>query len=103
MGKKKDNDLSRRQFLKTGAAVGVGASAFTAVPANAQADREWEHEADFVTIGAGVSALAAAVSALSPTNNTIRATPHATETRGIWRGAGGRARSTIRERVGLVR
>lgn len=64
MAKKKGNDLSRRQFLKTGAAVGVGASALTAAPANAQADREWDHAADFVTIGAGVSALAAAVSAL---------------------------------------
>jgi len=64
MGKNKSDDLSRRDFLKTGAAVGVGAAALAPAHANAQADRQWDHSADFVTIGAGVSGLAAAVSAL---------------------------------------
>ena len=64
MAKKKGDDLTRRQFLKTGAAVGVGATALTAAETHAQSDREWDQSADFVTIGAGVSGLAAAVSAL---------------------------------------
>ena len=64
MAKKKGDDLTRRQFLKTGAAVGVGATALTAVETHAQSDLQWDHSADFVTIGAGVSGLAAAVSAL---------------------------------------
>ena len=64
MSKNKKADLTRRDFLKTGASVGVGATALAAARADAQADRQWDHSADFVTIGAGVSGLAAAVSAL---------------------------------------
>ena len=71
MGTKKQNDadVSRRDFLKQGAAAGVGASALaglglTDVAAQGNAQRRWDLTADFVTIGAGVSGLAAAVSAL---------------------------------------
>jgi succinate dehydrogenase/fumarate reductase flavoprotein subunit len=70
MGTKKpvDADISRRDFLTKGAAAGVGASVLTGFGANAAAQgntsRQWDLTADFVTIGAGVSGLAAAVSAL---------------------------------------
>ena len=71
MGTKKQNDadVSRRDFLRKGAAAGVGASTLaglglTDVAAQGNAQRRWDLTADFVTIGAGVSGLAAAVSAL---------------------------------------
>ena len=64
MAKNRTADLNRRDFLKTGAAVGVGAATFAPGRAAAQEDLEWHHTADFVSIGAGVSGLAAAVSAL---------------------------------------
>jgi succinate dehydrogenase/fumarate reductase flavoprotein subunit len=68
--KKQDNaDVGRRDFLRKGSAAGVGASAWaglglTDVAAQGNAQRRWDLTADFVTIGAGVSGLAAAVSAL---------------------------------------
>jgi succinate dehydrogenase/fumarate reductase flavoprotein subunit len=66
---KNDAGVNRRDFLKKGAAAGVGAGAFAGLGAaegNAQstAQRNWDMTADFVTIGAGVSGLAGAVSAL---------------------------------------
>ena len=64
MPKNNKSDLSRRDFLTTTAA---GATAAALVPGTAhaqEADRNWHHTADFVSIGAGVSGLAAAVSAL---------------------------------------
>ena len=64
MSKNKNDGLSRRDFLTTTAA---GATAAALVPGTAhaqEADRDWHHTADFVSIGAGVSGLAAAVSAL---------------------------------------
>src|SRR5499427_4762870 len=67
-GRTPDNstpDVSRRSFLAKGAA-GVGAAAIasvTAQPANAQSDIRWDHTADVVVIGAGVSGLSAAISA----------------------------------------
>ncbi len=71
MGAKKQDaaDLSRRNFLKKGAAAGVGAGALAGLDLNEAAAqgngrRRWDLTADFVTIGAGVSGLAAAVSAL---------------------------------------
>ncbi len=64
MGKDKCSDLSRRDFLTKSAAVGVGAAALAPAQADAQTNRQWDHSADFVSIGAGVSGLAAAVSAL---------------------------------------
>jgi len=71
MGTKKQNDadVSRRDFLRKGAAAGVGASTLaglglTDVAAQGNPQRRWDLTADFVTIGAGVSGLAAAVSAL---------------------------------------
>jgi len=64
MPKNNKADLSRRDFIATTAA---GATAAALVPGTAQAqeaDRQWDLTADFVSIGAGVSGLAAAVSAL---------------------------------------
>ena len=67
MGKEKKSHgaLGRREFLKKGAAIGVGAPALGALDARElQAQQAWDREVDFVTIGAGTSGLAAAVSAL---------------------------------------
>jgi succinate dehydrogenase/fumarate reductase flavoprotein subunit len=58
-------DVSRRSFLTKGAA-GVGAAAIAGVaaqPAGAQTDIRWDHTADVVVIGAGVSGLPAAITA----------------------------------------
>jgi urocanate reductase len=65
MPKNNKPDLSRRDFLAKTAAAGATAAALVPGQASAQAeDREWHHTADFVSIGAGVSGLASAVSAL---------------------------------------
>jgi urocanate reductase len=64
MGKSKNVQLSRRAFLTTSAAAGVTATALAPGQAHAQAPRRWDRTADFVSIGAGVSGLASAVSAL---------------------------------------
>ena len=64
MTDKKTSPLSRRDFLATTAAAGVTAATLAPGEAHAQAGIRWDHEADFVSIGAGVSGLAAAVSAL---------------------------------------
>jgi len=65
MGKHKRNDLSRRDFLaKSAAAAGVGVAALAPGQADAQTNGQWDYSADFVSIGAGVAGLAAAVSAL---------------------------------------
>jgi urocanate reductase len=56
--------LSRRSFLSKGAAAGVGAAALTGATATeANAEIKWDHTADVVVIGAGVSGLAAAITA----------------------------------------
>ncbi len=56
--------LSRRSFLSKGAAAGVGAAALTGATAtDAKAEIKWDHTADVVVIGAGVSGLAAAITA----------------------------------------
>ena len=68
MGKHKhaDERISRGDFLKKGAALGVGASALGGLGGEDLEAQEivWDHEADFVTIGAGTAGLAGAVSAL---------------------------------------
>ena len=67
MAKKKHEDanVSRRDFLKKGATVGVGATALAGLSTtDAEAQNFWDLSADFVTIGAGTAGLAAAVSAL---------------------------------------
>src|SRR5882672_6640413 len=68
MGEKEnDTEVGRRNFLRVGAA-GIGASALVGLgvqEVEAQAPRpRWDMTADFVTIGAGTSGLAGAVSAL---------------------------------------
>src|ERR1700687_5579416 len=68
MGEEKnDTEVSRRSFLRAGAA-GIGASALEGLgvkEVDAQAPPErWDMTADFVTLGAGTSGLAGAVSAL---------------------------------------
>jgi hypothetical protein len=56
--------VSRRDFLKTGAAAGAGASALMHLSAGEAAGQPaWDRTADFVTIGAGTAGLAAAISA----------------------------------------
>jgi len=64
MHKSKKDGLSRRDFLTKTAAAGIGAAALAPEQAGAQADRRWDYTADFISIGAGVSGLAGAVSAL---------------------------------------
>src|SRR5262245_8773419 len=55
--------VSRRAFLSRGAA-GVGAVALsTAAATEARAEIKWDYSADVVVIGAGVSGLAAAITA----------------------------------------
>ena len=68
MGKHKhaDERISRGDFLKKGAALGVGATAVGGLDGGDLEAQEivWDREADFVTIGAGTAALSGAVSAL---------------------------------------
>jgi len=65
---KKRRDLSRRDFLRTSAAAGVGATALAGLEAGqaqtvTAADIDWDHEADVVIAGAGAAGLCASVSA----------------------------------------
>ena len=63
--KQKDGSLSRRDFLKKGVTVGVGATALAGLSTrNVEAQDFWDVSADVVTIGAGTAGLAAAISAL---------------------------------------
>jgi len=59
------SNLSRRNFLKSGAAAGGAAalSTLAASEANAQANVRWTRTADVVIVGAGVSGLSAAIEA----------------------------------------
>src|SRR2546426_7346368 len=52
---------SRRRFIKEGAAIGVGATAFAGAAAQAQV--RWDRTADVVVVGAGASGLPAAIMA----------------------------------------
>src|ERR1051325_5224248 len=63
--KPKNLNVSRRKFIKEGAAIGVGATALAGVAADAapQAKIKWDHTADVVIIGAGASGLPAAIMA----------------------------------------
>jgi succinate dehydrogenase/fumarate reductase flavoprotein subunit len=63
MGKHKDPSVSRRDFFRKGAAVGAGAAALATPDLNA-APAKFDHTADVVVIGAGVSGLAAAIHAV---------------------------------------
>ena len=65
MSRKKEAPVSRRDFFKTGAAVGVGATGLASVGAGETSARQtWDKTSDFVTLGAGTAGLAAAVLAL---------------------------------------
>src|SRR5712691_4538110 len=69
MSKKPKNfDVSRRKFIKGGAALGVGATALAGVGASEagaapQSRIKWDHTADVVIVGAGASGLPAAIMA----------------------------------------
>jgi urocanate reductase len=69
MSKKRKNfDVSRRKFIKEGAALGVGATALAGMgtpeaSAAAQSRIRWDHVADVVIVGAGASGLPAAIMA----------------------------------------
>src|ERR1051326_7153697 len=67
MGKKnRDRGVSRRSFLKEGAAVGLGVTGLaglTVPEAEAQSRIKWDREANVVIAGAGASGLCAAISA----------------------------------------
>ena len=76
MDNKKQTDLnvSRRDFLKKGATVGVGATALAGLGTrNVETQDYWDLSADFVTIGAGTAGLAAAISALDHGASVIMA------------------------------
>lgn len=63
----KDQRVGRRDFLKKGAAGGVGATAAVALGSQTQVDAQgrirWDHVADVVIAGAGASGLPAAIMA----------------------------------------
>ncbi len=63
-----DTNISRRDFVKTGATAGLGATALAGLvspEAKAQGSvQDWDRTADFVIVGAGTAGLAGAVSAL---------------------------------------
>jgi FAD binding domain-containing protein len=64
--KDKEFNVSRRKFIKEGAALGVGATALAGVGAQeaaAQARVRWDQTADVVIVGAGASGLPAAIMA----------------------------------------
>ena len=65
MREPKHSTVSRRSFLKEGAAAGVGATALTSLGACASAQQSvtWDHVADVVIAGAGASGLPAAIMA----------------------------------------
>src|SRR5207249_5691788 len=68
MAKKREKSISRRDFVKTGAAAGVGAAVLTTSgTALAQVSPvtaiRWNYEADVVIIGAGCMGLPAAIRA----------------------------------------
>ena len=63
--KLKEQDVSRRDFLKKGATAGVGATTLAGLGGkDLEAQNFWDLSADVVTIGAGTAGLAAAISAL---------------------------------------
>jgi hypothetical protein len=61
------NGLSRREFVKSGAAAGLGAAALVASGATeaqrAASNIRWDHEADVVVVGGGCAGLTAAIRA----------------------------------------
>jgi flavocytochrome c len=62
-----DRSLSRRDFVRTGATAGLGATTLAGLASEAQAQgpvQEWSMTADVVIAGAGVSGLSAAIEAL---------------------------------------
>ena len=64
--KDKEFNVSRRKFIKEGAAIGVGATALAGVgaqEADAQNRVRWDRTADVVIVGAGASGLPAAIMA----------------------------------------
>lgn len=66
--KKEHFNVSRRRFIKEGAAIGVGATALSGVVAQdgkaaTQAQSNWDRTADVVIAGAGASGLPAAIAA----------------------------------------
>lgn len=71
MAKKRDSKkaVTRRDFVKSGAAAGVGAAAVLSTPGTAHAQGtsvdavKWHYEADVVVIGAGCTGLPAAIRA----------------------------------------
>src|SRR6267154_191966 len=69
MGKKSDEpDISRRNFITKGAALGLGTAGLAGLSveqaeAAAQKVPKWDHVADVVVAGAGASGLCAAVMA----------------------------------------
>ena len=63
--RRRDANVTRRTFLRTGATAGVGATALAGLASQDVAAQDfWDLSADLVTIGAGTAGLAAAVSAL---------------------------------------
>ena len=64
MSGKKSVDVSRRDFLKNSAAVGVGATTLAGLSGQeVAAQQTWDRVADVVVLGAGASGLPAAIRA----------------------------------------
>jgi succinate dehydrogenase/fumarate reductase flavoprotein subunit len=64
MGKDKDPAVSRRDFIRKGAAVSAGATTLAAQDVKKAGQVKFDRTADVVIIGAGVSGLAAAIHAV---------------------------------------
>src|SRR5689334_20840838 len=68
MTKKREDGFSRRNFIKKGAAAGLGAAGLAGLgvqqaDAVQQRPRKWDHVADVVIAGAGASGISAAIMA----------------------------------------
>ncbi len=60
----KKGEISRRDFVRTGATAGLGTTALAGLAGCELGEQDWTLEADVVIAGAGISGLSAAIEAL---------------------------------------